>query len=298
MAVSVVPGSVKINLYEYPQAKPPEAPLVGIPLGPQAPAPVLAGFLSTQISLGGEVQLTGDPDEIMACSLGFIQVEWVETFWCYYRGKTNSDGSLLVQLGRPPARPQQACRDVLDPLKSTIWYSVDDVGQPSSADKMPVVLGAGIDDSPSASALLGQLNETTGQTNLLHEVQIERFFCAVLTLLTGDGDYVHLASRYWNVRWQAIFQASDFDRPFSAPWKITPVKGGNGSAVSATILGKPTDHRFTGALTFPSAPICNTLIKNARNSVDNFLLDGTPNPQFDRRTRRESAVWSNFDVRK
>jgi len=64
MAVSVVPGSVLINVFEHPKVELPEAPLRGIkPFGPLAPAPVMAGFGCTQISMGGEVKLTGDEDE-------------------------------------------------------------------------------------------------------------------------------------------------------------------------------------------------------------------------------------------
>jgi len=71
-----------------------------------------------------------------------------------------------------------------------------------------------------------------------------------------------------------------------------------GSGVSKTILGTPSDPRFAKLMTESTVPICNDLIKGAAKVVDNFLLDGTNNPDFDKRTRRESAVWSQFNVRR
>jgi len=299
MAVSVVPGSVLINVFEHPKVELPEAPLRGIkPFGPVAPAPVMAGFGCTQISMGGEVKLTGDEDEIAGCTLGFVQMQFVETFWCHYRGKTNAAGSMLIQRGLAPARKQQTCRDCLDKERSNIFLNVDELGKLDGPARPPVKLATGMEDQPNASALLGQLNSITHATNLLHEAQLERHFCAILTLQTPDGKFRHLASRYWNLRWQAIFKPSDFDKPFTESWSVRPVKAGMGAGVSKTILGTPGDPRFAKLMTEPTVPICNDLIKGAAKVVDNFLLDGTNNPDFDKRTRRESAVWSQFNVRR
>src|SRR5271165_7075532 len=195
MAVSVVPGSVLINVFEHPKVELPEAPLRGIkPFGPFAPAPVMAGFGCTQISMGGEVKLTGDEDEIAGCTLGFVQMQFVETFWCHYRGKTNTDGSMLIQRGLAPARQQQTCRDCLDKERSNIFLNVDELGKLDGPARPPVKLATGMEDQPNASALLGQLNSITNATNLLHEAQLERHFCAILTLQTPDGSFRHLAT--------------------------------------------------------------------------------------------------------
>jgi hypothetical protein len=260
--------------------------------------PVFAGFTATEMSLGGEVLLDGDPVEISDCTLGFIQVQFIETFWSYYRGKTNSGGSLLVQQGLPPARSQQTCRDCKDPYQSRFWYAESaDLGRARDITSTPVKIDTNMTDEPFAAVMLGQVNSLTNQTNLLHETQIERHFCAILTLQDTDGAFRHLASRYWNLRWQATFQPSDFDNPFSAPWRVTPIKAGTGAAVGHTILGKPTDPRFVNIMTADSAPMCNDLIKQAANSVDNFLKDGSANPDFNPETRRESPIWTNFNVR-
>lgn len=296
MPVTVVPGSVKIDVIEHPKVNKPTIPFRP-PLG-GSPPPVFAGFTCDQISLSGEVRLNGDPRDIAACSVGFIQLQWVETFWLYYRGKTNSDGSMLVQLARPPARPQQTCRDCGKESISKIWVNENDNGRATDVRSTPVRVTGVLDDQPFASALLGQINSLTGQTNLLHEAQIERHFCSILSLQDESGRFHHQASRYWNVHWQATFVPGNFDDPFKTSWKITPVAKGNSAAVSPTILGPPTDRRFVGSITTPGVPICNDLLEQTIEVVDNLTPFGEPNPSFDPRTRRESAVWTNFDVRK
>jgi hypothetical protein len=56
--------------------------------------------------------------------------------------------------------------------------------------------------------------------------------------------------------------------------------------------------RFADSILAPGVPICNDLIKQADEVIDNFTPFGEINPSFDPRTRRESPVWANFDVRR
>ncbi len=298
MAVLVVPGSVTIKVFQPPQVKPPQAPFEGTPLTGRPPGRILGGFICQGIGLGGSVTLNGDPDDIAACTLGFIQMQWVETCWAYYRGKTNTEGSLLIQAARPPARKQTVCRDCLHPEQSRIWVNVADNGKASDSTTPPVTIGAVMDDEPHQTFMLGELNIKTGKTNLLHEAQVERHFCSILTLQDHEGQFHHLASRYWNVRWQATFQASDFDQPFTKEWHKRAISGGTGAAVGPTILGRPSDHRFAHVITTQMTPVCKELLKYQNDVIDNFLDSGTPNPKFNPGTRRESPVWSNFDVRR
>ncbi len=306
MAVTVVPGSVKIHLFQHPKVDAPVVPFTGTPLSGGAPtgetARDFAGFTCTGIGLGGEASLTGDSAAIAACTLGFVQMQWIETYWLHYRGKSSTDGSMLVQLGRPPARPQQACRDVLRASlnRSRFWVNVDDNGKASDTKKMPVKISTSLDDDPFETAWLYEVNGKTGKINLLHEAQIERHFCAILSLEDNDRKIHQLASRYWNVHWQAIFTPTDFD-DHKKPWRVKAVARGSSAAVGHTILGAPTDHRFASLITAPGTPICNELLKRAHDTVDNFTMnkDGKrlPNGAFNPATRRESPVWSNFDVR-
>jgi hypothetical protein len=307
MAVNVIPGSAKIRVMQVPKANTPVVPFTGTALSGGAPtgesARDFAGFTCTGIGLGGEVSLTGDPAAIAACTLGFIQLQWIETYWLHYRGKTSADGSMLVQLGRPPARPQQVCRDVVKTSlsRSRIWCNVDDNGKASDTTKTPVKIAAVMDDEPFETAMLRQINGKTGKANLLHEAQIERHFCAVLSLQDGDAKFLHLASRYWNVRWQAVFNPTDPD-DHRKGWRVVPIAKGIGAAVSHTIPGSPTDPRFAQQVTELNTPICNVMLKRAHDMVDNYTVDKVGkilvNGAFNPETRRESAVWSNFDVRK
>jgi hypothetical protein len=296
MPVTVVPGSVKINVTQRPKVNKPTVPF-SPPFGGDPP-PVFAGFTCEGISLVGELKLNGAPTDIEACTLGFIQMQWVETYWLHYRGKTNKDGSMLIQVARPPARPQQICRDCSKESISKIWVNENDNGTPTDVRSSPLTVFAVLDDTPFEAALLGQVNSLTGQTNLLSEAQIERHFCSILSLQDDTGRFRHQASRYWNVHWQARFKPGDFDDPFKTSWTVTPVAGGNSAAVGATIFGAPSDKRFAGAILAPGVPICNDLIKQADDVIDNLTPFGKINPAFNPRTRRESPVWTNFDVRR
>jgi hypothetical protein len=133
--------------------------------------------------------------------------------------------------------------------------SRDDTQKASAPISPPVKIQVFLDDLPFHTALLGQVNTRTGQTNLLHEAQVESHFCSILTFQVLDGEFHHQASIYWNVHWQAVFQPEVFDDPFNKPWRITPVKRGTSSAVSHVVMGPPSDHRFTHVITDPAAPI-------------------------------------------
>ena len=60
MVVSVIPGSVKINVMVYPRVNTPEVPFSGAPLNGMKTHPKSAGFTAGQISLSGEMTADGD----------------------------------------------------------------------------------------------------------------------------------------------------------------------------------------------------------------------------------------------
>lgn len=51
---------------------------------------------SSSIEATGSVTLTGS-QPAAGWALGFIQVEWVDTNWLYYRGRQNNHGSIFFQ---------------------------------------------------------------------------------------------------------------------------------------------------------------------------------------------------------
>ena len=144
-------------------------------------------------------------------------------------------------------------------------------------------------DKPGDSAKAVVRNSLTGQDNFIREAQLEFLFCAVLSARDPAGNFHHLKSFYWNVRWQARFLPHDFAAPLGG-WFVTPIAAGEGSARSHVTEGEPTDKRFKDILTDTSVSGCNAIIPLYSPPPDGVLPVGNPG-------RRESNVWKDFDVR-
>src|ERR1700744_1898354 len=99
MAATLRPGSSHIAYGAFPTVHPPKFD-AGKAL-----------FQCSKIEATGSVTLVGG-QPAAGWALGFIQVEWLDTNWLYYRGRQNSHGSIFFQRSRPPSRPSKACRDV------------------------------------------------------------------------------------------------------------------------------------------------------------------------------------------
>ena len=196
---------------------------------PGVSPPILFGaeavFNSTGIILTGQVILPPTaPNASVNWRAGFIQVQWVETNWASYRGRQNSDGSLIAQMGRMPARLQQACRDTLDapvpqPVNgifygppNAVWPGTNNLRYQESLNQAsaPPTLTPRHRDYPSDRKALARRNSRTGQLNFLHEVQLELHFCTMLAVREPSGIFNILNHVYWNLRWQAKFQPTNF----------------------------------------------------------------------------------------
>src|SRR5437899_11632718 len=94
MASVLKPGSSHIKFDAFPTAFRPTV------VGGQAL------FQCSKIEATGSVTLIGS-QPAAGWALGFIQVEWVDTNWLYYRGKENDHGSIFFQRSRPPPPPPQ-----------------------------------------------------------------------------------------------------------------------------------------------------------------------------------------------
>ena len=259
---------------------------------PAVTVPTVAGgkalFGCSDIRATGRVTLTGS-QPAAGWALGFIQVEWVDTNWLYYRGRQNNHGSIFFQRSRPPARLVKACRDVK--AAGDVYYEFG--GPPptvTAADAFPKLLTVSHFDQPGDSAAAVVKNSLTGEDNFIREAQLEFLFCAVLSARDPDGKFHHLKSFYWNTRWQATFLPHDFANPLGA-WFVSPVSGGQGSARSHVIDGEPSDTRFKGVLTDLAVPGCNAIIPLYNPPPTGVLPVGSP-------ARRESRIWDSFDVRK
>jgi hypothetical protein len=281
MSVSIANNSANIVMTQHPTVN----------------HPVVSGstmyFTGGNIAATGEVTLNGSAgDDASGWTAGFIQAQWVETNWCSYRGRNNSDGSIFIQRGRPPARIAQACRDCVDTSPvNDIFYSAFPAhgviarGRPAGS-AFPQRLTFRFDDTPAESCNLIETNSLTGQPNYLAEVQLEFFFCTVLSVRDPNRVFHHLASFYWNQRWQATFRPLTFG--VAPTFQITPVAAGTGANTGPIIRGTPTDNRFTGVLTSLQSRSCNDVFRAARAAV---AAAGAAN-------RHESRMWTSFDVRR
>src|SRR6266446_4864846 len=193
MAATLRPGSSHIAFGAFPHVFRPTV------IGGQAL------FQGSKIEATGSVTLIGS-QPAAGWALGFIQVEWVDTNWLYYRGRHNDHGSIFFQRSRPPTRPIKACRDVK--AATHIYYEFG--GSPptvTAGDTFPKKLTVHHFDKPGDSAKAVVRNSLTGQDNFIREAQLEFLFCAVLSARDPAGNFHHLKSFYWNVRWQARFQS-------------------------------------------------------------------------------------------
>jgi hypothetical protein len=275
MAVRIAPHSAKLQVTKRPHVNDPEVD------------DDTMSFTGTEITADGEVTLIGGPgDSPAGWTLGFIQAQWIETNWLFYRGQHNTDGSIFIQRARPPARPNQACRDVVNgsPL-NRFFYSIlpadNEIDTGVAGDVFPLTLSVSHFDEPSDSAALVEDNSLTGKPNFLAESQMEFHFCTILSLQDPAGRFQHLLSFYWNMHWQASYHPTTFDNP-PDDFRINVLRAGTSANVGGIIQGNPTDRRFIGVLTSPQGQSCN--------QVAGVEVAG-PN-------RHEAAVWKNFDVRR
>jgi hypothetical protein len=244
----------------------------------------------------GTVTLNGAAgDSGTGWEIAFIQAQWIETNWGYYRGATNGDGSVFIQRARPPARPHQACRDS---AKATSIFYVDNAAQVSNpqtplpggvtppfdvkvaaAPGFPLTATVFHQDLPGDAYALFQTNSKTGALNFLNEVQLEFHFCTVLTVKDPGGKFKFLKHFYWNMHWQYQFTVSNTGAGVGAGFTANAIQAkGN---VSPVYDGEANDHRFVGVLTAPAAVNCNVV---AAAAAKNPIV-------------REASVWQNFDVR-
>jgi hypothetical protein len=285
--VRIKPNSAKITITRRPGVLADTANLT------------LATFANTAVQATGEVTLLGNPGESAAgWRLGYIQAEWVETNWVYYRGLSNADGSLFINRARAPSRTQRATRDTLDnstagagSTVNLVFYDgqnqIGGVADGTAAAVFPLTLNVAHRDTPNLRVRMQETNELTGATNYLREAQFEFMFVTVLSLRDPAGAFHHLAAFYWNVRHQSRF-SPQLTAGALTGFSARPTAGGTGSGISHVIMGTPSDHRFTGVLTSNQPGSSNEIFRNAMTRATAL---GSAN-------RHAARVWQTFDVRR
>ena len=109
MAISYLPGSASVKITTKPGVKTPEKYSTDME------------FNSVAIEATGECQLTGvEGDNAAGWTLGFIQVQFLETNWGYYRGAVDADGSAYINRGSSKLRGATHCRDTK--TKGEVWF--------------------------------------------------------------------------------------------------------------------------------------------------------------------------------
>ena len=278
MAIAIIPGSGRIT---HIDAAGSDAPTINGGVWNFAPDPAMHAE--------GEVRFNGAAGDPRAgWHVGWIQAQWIETNWAYYRGQFNNHGSLFLQRGKPPARPRQACRDTSGAVATIFTDPTDpkEFQDLPAAGAFPLTINVETNDPPGENYNAEEDNGATGQPNYLHEVQLEFHFCTVLTVQDPAGRFHHQAHFYWNVHWQYRFQPTAFP-PADGDWRVpAAVAGGNTAAASRAFSGAPADARFANVLTTAQTKSCVDLAGDSARAVQN-----TP-------VRREFAVWQSVDVRR
>ncbi len=264
------------------------------------------------ISADASVQVNGAADDSLAgWTFGFIQVQWIETNWGYYRGQFNNHGSIFVQQGRPPARSTQVCRDTnrnipvgnffFDPAMSTAPF-------PRGPAAFPATINVNNwNDTPRTFYPLVQMNSKKSQPNFLREVQLEFHFLTVFSARDPHGAFTHLAHFFWNVHWQARFQPANFAN-LAQRWNVQVMTagGGFGRNVGKVIKGAPTaspasrrETAMVAALTDRNlVDSCNDIADAAEDSIKGIPITLPFLPTFVLRSpnRHESEDWTSPNV--
>ena len=289
MSVHVVPNSAKISILAQPK--------ITNRISISIPDNAFIGVTdSDKIKIQGDLQLDGNKGEsAKGWRIGFIQVLLVETCYAYYRGQSNTDGSIFIQLAQPPAYIRGVCRDTLDNA-NTIFYkltpdydSVNNVYEPpplikSPTGNFPIPVQTYISDNPFIFWNLEELNNQTKKKNYLQEAGFNYRFCTVLSAQDPKGIFHHQAHFYWQVAAQATFTPLVYS-PKVSNWLVT--NGINTVNVGAVNKNDPTDARFALALTSPK-------ITRSCNELSGIALNRVSKPTS--QNRHESTVWSTFDI--
>ena len=280
MTIAIVPGSGKITKIQGAKGAVPTF------------ATGKANFATVPaMHAEGEVHFTGAAgDDVTGWNVGWVQAQWIETNWGFYRGQTPADGSLFLQRGRAPARATQACRDTSG-LVGTIFTDPTDPKEfQNLSGTFPQTVKVESNDPPGESYVLIETNSVTGKPNFLQEVQLEFHFCTVLTVQDPAGNFHHQAHFYWNVHWQYTFLPSVFPAPTDLQWTPTARPGhlNNTHGVSRAFSGAPEDRRFTGVLTSVQSNSCVDLAR-----ISSLAVETVGNA-----SRREFNSWAQVDVRR
>jgi len=269
-----------------------------------------ASLVCPEIFAMAVATVRGKPGEnVEFWRFGFIQLKFITDEWVQYRG-VPGDGSVFLAMDRPPARPQQLCRDTYTqgaigpdgtfdlPMVPPLFPLFYDGDQPFNNLTRMVARHAGFlpagttipangrlpvsiyfADSPNRSYNLIENNEAFAppRQNFLYSLYSGAAFATMFAAQKGVGRPIEvLKSFLWNVRWRAHFRRDAAGLIQQLPPKDS---GEMRLTISKVVNGEPDDGRFPrSAIRDPRLPTCNDL-----------LIRASTNPV--RRTSRQFEDW-------
>lgn len=167
-------------------------------------------FKSPSISCDGSVMLNGTAGEnVRGWELGFFQLQFIETNYVTYRGRTSHDGGAKFSWSH-----NLVCRDT-DERHPGLWYDNHKINTRTNrgvfqAIKLEansnLIMETTFFDQPEQTFDTIVTNEQTGQRNFLHHADLAFHFCTLLVVKDPRQHQTVLKHFYWNVRWEAHFR--------------------------------------------------------------------------------------------
>jgi hypothetical protein len=216
-------------------------------------------FVSGGMATRGSVELAGASGENAAgWKLGFFQLQFIETNYARYRGRSTSDGSAKVTRSH-----QILCRDSFSTASGNLWYAPQNF-DPSRVQGVfnatmlsatgTLLMTSGINDAPRETYDIKVLNTRTRQQNFLYHADIAFHFCAMLVAENPHHQFTVLKHFYWNVHWEAHFEPDVAGKP-----RLTRTDHFALNVQRQVHSGVPNDSRFKNHIFSRSLPISNTV---------------------------------------
>ncbi|WP_257862937.1 hypothetical protein [Variovorax sp. ZS18.2.2] len=228
-------------------------------------------FESPDINCQASAGLHGTANEVVdGWLLGFVQLQFIETNYATYRGRSSRDGGSKHSWSH-----NVLCRDTdekcpglfYDPQKKRTPAQFRGVCAPTRLDATGRVdMETGFGDAPLQRFDTVVTNTTTGRPNFLHHADIAFHFCTMLVV----GDPLHrftvLRHFYWNVRWEAHFAPGADDAPHETRRDHFDI-----NVQRHVHSGIPNDPRFRGRVFDRSLKVANDMA--ARKPAKQFSAD-------------------------
>jgi|GEM_PF-6658390 hypothetical protein len=233
------------------------------------------------------VTVRGTPGEdVSFWRFGFIQLKFITDEWAHYRGDTPAEGSIFVAMDRPPARPQQLCRDsagFINPfarlpyLELVIFYYPEEGMLSSLGDRITGVLPLGKKipasgkmalafiymDSPGRSFAidLTRVNHKVPTLNFLYSLYSGNAYVTMFAVQKGVGQPIEVMKSFqWNVRWRAHFGRNNIAGHVLLPPRPGDVTDMN---ISHVVNGPPNDPLFRRSILDTRLPNCLNVVQHA-----------------------------------